>query len=47
MRACADIDHEAVQALKRFFYPEEHSWQQQVLFRGRQVTDLALRGLLA
>jgi hypothetical protein len=42
-----DIDHEAVQALKRFFYPEEHSWQQQVLFRGRQVTDLALRGLLA
>lgn len=42
-----DIDDETVQALKRFFCPDERSWQQQVLFRGRQVTDLALRGLLA
>ncbi|MDH5190994.1 MAG: M14 family metallopeptidase [Gammaproteobacteria bacterium] len=35
----------AVQALKRFFNPAEKSWQQQVLFRGRQVLDMALSGI--
>ena len=35
-----------VQELKNFFYPEEPSWQQQVLFRGRQVVSLASEGLL-
>ncbi|MDH5436542.1 MAG: M14 family metallopeptidase [Gammaproteobacteria bacterium] len=34
-----------IQALKTFFNPDESSWQQQVLFRGRQVLDLALHGL--
>jgi len=35
-----------VVALKDFFYPAELSWQQQVLFRGRQVVSMALRGLM-
>jgi len=39
------LDHEAVQALRKFFYPEERSWQQQLLFRGRQVVDLAVAGM--
>lgn len=41
-----DIEHAQVQALKQFFYPAETSWQQQVLFRGRQVISLALQGLM-
>jgi hypothetical protein len=41
-----DLGHEHIVQLKHFFYPAERSWQQQVLFRGRQVIDLALRGLL-
>ncbi|WP_319558138.1 DUF2817 domain-containing protein [Thiomicrorhabdus sp.] len=36
-----------VRALKHFFYPEETSWQEQVLFRGRQAIDLALRAMTA
>lgn len=40
-----DIHHPAVENLKHFFYPQEKSWQQQVLFRARQVTNLALTGL--
>lgn len=45
--AARDIHHEQIQQLKRFFYPAEISWQQQVLFRGRQVVSLALQGMLA
>jgi predicted deacylase len=41
-----DIEHEYIQRLKRFFYPGETSWQQQVLFRGRQVISLALNGIM-
>ncbi|MDH3327514.1 MAG: M14 family metallopeptidase [Gammaproteobacteria bacterium] len=40
-----DIDNVTVRALKDFFYPMEKSWQQQVLFRGRQVVSIALKGL--
>jgi hypothetical protein len=42
-----DLNHPLVQQLKRFFYPAEASWQQQVLFRGRQVVSLAVQGLMA
>jgi predicted deacylase len=42
-----DTGHAGVQELARLFCPREASWQQQVLFRGRQVTGLALAGLLA
>jgi len=41
-----DIKNPDVQELRNFFYPEESSWQQQVLFRGRQVVSLACEGLL-
>jgi len=40
-----DIRHEDVQRLKDFFYPCEVSWQQQVLFRGRQIISMALDGI--
>jgi hypothetical protein len=41
-----DIRHEHIQQLKQFFYPGETSWQQQVLFRGRQVIAMALAGIM-
>lgn len=41
-----DLDDPRVTALRDFFYPRERSWQQQVLFRGRQVVSLAVQGLL-
>jgi len=41
-----DLDNPHVQALRDFFYPKEASWQQQVLFRGRQAVSLAVQGLL-
>jgi len=41
-----DISNPSVQELRSFFYPEEPSWQQQVLFRGRQIASLACEGLL-
>lgn len=41
-----DIHHNAVEQLKEFFYPCETSWQQQVLFRGRQIISMALDGIL-
>ena len=41
-----DVTNPYVQELRGFFYPEEPSWQQQVLFRGRQVVSLACEGLL-
>jgi hypothetical protein len=44
--AVRDINAEPVQQLQQFFYPAERSWQQQVLFRGRQVMSLALEGML-
>lgn len=44
--AARDLHHEQVQQLKRFFSPAESSWQQQVLFRARQVVSLALQGML-
>lgn len=40
-----NINHETVTELKDFFYPAEQSWQQQVLFRGRQSVAMALNGL--
>ena len=40
-----DLQAEAVVNLKAFFYPYEISWQQQVLFRARQIMALALLGL--
>jgi len=42
-----DLASPYVQELKKFFYPEEPSWQQQVLFRGRQVVSLACKGMLS
>lgn len=44
--AARDINQGAIQRLKQFFYPGESSWQQQVLFRGRQVISLALKGIM-
>ena len=41
-----DIHHEHIPQLKQFFYPAETSWQQQVLFRGRQIASLALEGIM-
>ena len=40
-----DLNNKYVQALREFFYPVEPSWQQQVLFRGRQAVAMALQGL--
>ena len=40
------LTHPTVRQLKSFFYPGEKSWQEQVLFRGRQVISLALQGIL-
>jgi hypothetical protein len=45
--AARDLQNSNVQLLKQFFYPEETSWQQQVLFRGRQVVSMALDGILS
>ena len=42
-----DIDAKPVQLMKDFFYPQEVSWQQQVLFRSRQMIGLAIEGMLA
>jgi len=39
------LQAERVVAMKNFFYPFEASWQQQVLFRARQVVNLALVGM--
>jgi hypothetical protein len=41
-----DINHEHIEQLKLFFYPGETSWQQQVLFRGRQIISMALAGIM-
>lgn len=41
-----DINDEHIQQLKQFFYPAETSWQQQVLFRGRQIISMALQGIM-
>lgn len=41
-----DLSAAPVVELKNFFYPAELSWQQQVLFRGRQAVSMALRGLM-
>lgn len=40
-----DLQAETVVNLNAFFYPYEISWQQQVLFRARQIMALALLGL--
>jgi hypothetical protein len=40
-----DINSPIVQQMKDFFYPQELSWQQQVLFRSRQIINLALVGI--
>lgn len=45
-KAARDIHAAPVQKMKDFFYPRETSWQQQVLFRSRQVINLALVGLV-
>jgi hypothetical protein len=42
-----DLENTRVQQLKQFFYPQETSWQQQVLFRGRQVVSMALDGIMS
>ncbi|MBN2865226.1 MAG: DUF2817 domain-containing protein [Thiotrichales bacterium] len=39
------LEADRVAAMKNFFYPFELSWQQQVLFRARQVVNLALVGM--
>lgn len=39
------LEDSTVVAMKNFFYPFEASWQQQVLFRSRQVVNLALLGM--
>lgn len=41
-----DVTSPYVKELRDFFYPGEPSWQQQVLFRGRQIVSLACEGLL-
>ncbi|MBF0471313.1 MAG: DUF2817 domain-containing protein [Gammaproteobacteria bacterium] len=40
-----DIHSPQVQQLRHFFYPDETSWKQMVLFRGRQIVSLALTGM--
>ena len=42
-----DITHPSVRALRELFYPAHPSWQAQVLWRSRQVVDMALQGLRA
>ena len=42
-----ELHNSNVQDLKQFFYPAEISWQQQVLFRGRQVVSMALDGIMS
>lgn len=44
-KSARDLSNVDVQALKAFFYPGEPSWKQQVLFRGKQVLAMALRGI--
>ncbi len=41
-----DLQHSTVIELKKFFYPAERSWQEQVIFRGRQIFDLAISGMM-
>ncbi|MCW8855205.1 MAG: M14 family metallopeptidase [Gammaproteobacteria bacterium] len=41
-----DLCHLSVMDLKDFFYPGELSWQQQIVFRGRQICDLAVTGMM-
>lgn len=38
-----DIKH----AMQDFFCPDETQWQELILFRGRQVIEMALEGLTA
>lgn len=40
-----DLSHPAVVALRDFFYPQDQSWRQLVLFRATQIIGLALAGL--
>lgn len=40
-----DLNHPDVIGLRNFFYPAEKSWQQQVLFRGHQLINLAIEGM--
>lgn len=42
-----DINHPSVIALRDFFYPQDQTWQQLVLFRAGQVINLALQGMRA
>ena len=40
-----NINHVSVVAMQKFFYPQESTWQEQVLFRADQVIGMALRGI--
>ena len=40
-----DPSHPTVTALRDFFYPQDNSWRELVLFRASQIIGLALRGL--
>lgn len=42
-----DLAHSAVIAQHDFFYPQNQTWQQLVLFRAGQVIQLALQGICA
>ena len=40
-----DLEHPSVVALREFFYPQDESWRELVLFRAGQIIKLALRGM--
>lgn len=44
--ATRDIEQPVVRALQTFFYPQDPTWRELVLFRAGQVFSLALQGLL-
>jgi Protein of unknown function (DUF2817) len=40
-----ELEHPSVVALREYFYPEDESWRELVLFRAGQIINLALEGM--
>ena len=41
-----NIEHETVKSLRDFFYPQNNTWSELVIFRAGQIINLALQGIL-
>jgi len=41
-----DLDNEKVRNLLEFFYPQDSTWKESVLFRAHQIISMAVQGLL-